>query len=115
MSVAVQHVDADTAIVTVTVDPLGRVAEQVHDSIGGLLDDGTCRVVVEFRGADLLNSKVLDALVRATARQDPSRGGIAVVTGQDYVRQLLEISETGGVVLLAETRSEALDALPHAP
>ncbi len=114
MSVVVEKLDADTAVVRVTLDPLGEVSAELTDEIVALLDGGTCRIVVEFAGGGLLNSKLLDALVRATAGQDPRRGGIAVVTGVDHVRQMLEISETGGLLILADSRDEALEILPAA-
>ena len=114
MNLAVEHLDAETAVVSLGVDPLGRLAEDVRATIETLLASGVSRVIVEFAAPHLLNSKLLDALVRATARQDPSRGGIAVVASHDYVRQILEVSETGGVVLLAESREDALEALPAA-
>ena len=108
--IEVERVDDRTAAVTVHDDPLGATADRLADLVTGLLADGTDRVVVDFAGAGLLNSKLLDALVRASSVAG-QRGGIAVVAGQGYVRQVLEISETGGVGLLADSREEALEAV----
>jgi anti-anti-sigma regulatory factor len=110
--VSVEQIDERTAVVIVAGDPLGAAADELGSCVGSLLDDGVVCVVVDFSRLPVLNSKLLDALVRASARQPAiGPGGIAVVTGQGYVRQILEISETGGVVLLAETREDALEAL----
>jgi hypothetical protein len=114
VSVVVEQLDADTAVVRVGRDALGEAADALYGEIGALLAGGTSRIVVEFDGAGLLNSKLLDALVRASAGQDPRRGGIALVAGENYIRQMLEISETGGIVLLVESREDALEALPSA-
>jgi len=110
MSIVVERIDADTAAVRVAPDALGWIADELYDEVVGLLEGGTCRIVVEFVDDGVLNSKLLDALVRASSVAG-QRGGIAVVAGQGYVRQVLEISETGGVVLLADSREEALEAV----
>ena len=84
-----------------------------HQPSGNLRVHGVAPPV-RFQAQDPRHAKLLDALVRASAGQDPRKGGIAVVAEADYIRQMLEISETGGVVLLAENREEALEALPGA-
>ena len=111
--IAIEDVDDSTAIVTVLDDPLGDSSAQLADRVGGLLTEGTLRVVVEF-GGGIVNSKLLDALVRASRRGGP-QGGIAVVAPPGYVRQMLLVSELGGVLLLADTREEAIEALGGPP
>jgi hypothetical protein len=108
--IGVERLDERTAAVTVGDDPLGGGADELAGLVGGLLADGITNVVVEFDGA-ILNSKLLDALVRASSGQPPGAGGIAVIAPPGYVRQMLLVSEAGGVVLLADSREEALEAL----
>ena len=68
--------------------------------------EGLVRLVLES-SPDL----VLNALV-GSAGLDPRRGeGLAVVTETDYVVTMLEIAVPGGVLLLASSRDEALEAL----
>jgi hypothetical protein len=105
----VEHLDDRAAAVVVGDDPLGDVADELADRVGGLLSDGTEHVIVEFAGG-ILNSKLLDALVRASARQFAG-SGIAVVAPPRYVHQMLLVSEAGGPLLLADSREEALEAL----
>ena len=110
-AVSVEHVDDRTAVVVLRGDTLGLAADELATALRSLVGDGARRVVVDFSRLAVLNSKLLDALVRASRDQDVGQGGIAVVTGHGYVGQMLEISETGGLVLLADTREEALEIL----
>jgi hypothetical protein len=109
--ITVEHLVDGITAVTVHSDPLGTNADELAAVVTELVDGRDMNVVVEFTGPGLLNSKLLDALVRASARQAPGTGGIAVVLAAEYARHMLTISEAGGVLLLAASRQEALDAL----
>jgi hypothetical protein len=109
--IEVEDLGDGTAGVTVPMDPLGASAEELARVVGDLVEGRAQNVVVDFTGAGLLNSKLLDALVRASARQIPGTGGIAVVVAQSYARHMLTVGEAGGLLLLAGSREEALEAL----
>lgn len=107
----VQEVGDDTAVVVVSGTTHGTDASRLSSLLEELLERGRCRLVVDLTGSRLLNSKLLDSLVTVAGRLDPRAGhGLVVVSGTHYVRQMLEIGATGGVLLLAETRDEALAA-----
>lgn len=108
---SIDRASSRTTVVTVHGDPLGSLADELASTVGELLGGGSQSIVVDFSTLPVLNSKLLDALVRASAAQRPGPGGIAVVAGDAYVRQVLEISETGGPILIAESQAEALEAL----
>ena len=109
---SVEHVGDSVAVVAVERTTLGPDASRLTEMLEQLISDGKPRIVVDLSGAPLVNSKLLDALVRVSARIDPRAGeGICVVTGTSYVRQLLQIGASGGLLLLASTRDEALEAL----
>ena len=106
---------AELAVVTVDGVTQGPDADQLAAALRTLVDDGCTQLVVDLSDCPLLNSKVLDALVRVSGELDPScGGGLAVVTDTSYVRHMLEISATGGVLLLAGSREEALGAFAAA-
>jgi hypothetical protein len=109
--IEVRDLGNGTASVTVPPDPLGATAGELARVVGELVEGREQNVIVDFAGAGLLNSKLLDALVRASARQTPGTGGIAVVLAAGYARHMLTVSEAGGVLLLAGSRDEALEAL----
>ena len=112
----VERVDQHTAIVTLHARAGTASGEQIGQILTGLVADGIRRLVVDLRHPRMLNSKVLDALVRAAADLDPRAGaGLAVITEQQYVRTILDITATGGMLFLAESRDEALAALPQLP
>jgi anti-anti-sigma regulatory factor len=109
----VERVDRQTAVVTVGAGAGMTSGQQVFELLTELKAAGVHRLVVDLRTPQMLNSKVLDALVRAAADLDPRDGaGLAVITDQQYVRTILEITANGGLLFLAESREEALDALP---
>jgi anti-anti-sigma regulatory factor len=112
----VEQIGQDTAIVTLTAGAGTRAGAEVDALLARLKGQGVRRLVVDLRAPEMLNSKVLDALVRAAADLDPRTGaGLAVITEQSYVRTMLEITEVGGLLFLAESRDEALGALPERP
>lgn len=109
----VERIDDRTAVITLHTDAGTSAGEHVRTLLNDLLAQGVNRLVVDLRGPQMLNSKVLDALVRGAGHLDPRDGaGLAVITKQQYVRTILQITATGGMLYLAETREEALDALP---
>jgi anti-anti-sigma regulatory factor len=111
---AVERIDDRTAIITLHVEAGTDAGAQVGAQLAELREGGTDRLVVDLRNPAMLNSKVLDALVRAARDLDPRRGaGLAVITDQQYVRTILQITATGGMLYLAESRDEALAALPE--
>ncbi|QEC49845.1 hypothetical protein FSW04_21260 [Baekduia soli] len=112
----VERVDALTALVTLRPGAGTRAGQEVGELLASLKAEGTRRLVVDLRPPDMLNSKVLDALVRAAEDLDPRQGaGLAVITNQQYVRTILEITVTGGLLFVAESREDALAALPRPP
>jgi anti-anti-sigma regulatory factor len=107
----IERLDAGTALVVVSGDTLGLSADALGQRLAELADDGIAHVVVDFSELSVLNSKLLDVLVRASRDQRAGDGAIAVVAGHGYIGHMLEISETGGLVLLADSRAEALEVL----
>lgn len=107
----VEHVDG-VAVVALAGATHGPDAETLSETLGDLIAAGGARVVVDLSGTHLVNSKLLDTLVRVSGRMDPRKGeAIVVVTGADYMRHMLEISAEGGLLLLAESRDEAIEIL----
>ena len=115
MDVSVEPIDAVTACVTIRRDVRqGSGAGELEKVLDGLIADGMRRIVVDISDVGFLNSKLLDTLVRVSARIDPRDGGVAVITEQTYVRHMLEVTETGGILLLEDSKDAALAALAPA-
>jgi anti-anti-sigma regulatory factor len=109
----VERVDDRTAIVTLRTEAGTDSGTHITEVLNDLREQGVNRLVIDLRSPQMLNSKVLDALVRAAKDHHPRDGaGLAVITEQQYVRTILEITATGGMLYLAESRAEALEALP---
>jgi anti-anti-sigma regulatory factor len=108
----IEEIGEDAAVVTVGGTHIWT-GEEVDDALEALKRAGRRRIVIDASEAQWLNSKVLDALVRCAADLDPREGaGLALITKHDYVKQIVEISATGGMIFLADSREEALGALP---
>jgi hypothetical protein len=109
----VEQIDDRTAIITLHAESGTAAGGQVEALLADLRNQQVDRLVVDVRGPQMLNSKVLDALVRAARDLDPRQGaGLAVIAEQQYVRTILQITATGGMLYLAESRDEALESLP---
>ena len=111
MDVNVERLDEGTACVTVTGGVAMGQPAKLEELLGSLVVAGVTRIVVDISDVGFLNSKLLDTLVRISSRIDPRRGGVAVLTSQTYVRHMLEVTESGGVLLLENDKDEALAAL----
>lgn len=110
----VERLDGRTAVVTLHAEAGTAAGTHVEELLESLREQGVNRLVVDLRSPQMLNSKVLDALVRAARDLDPRDGaGLAVITEQQYVRTILQITASGGMLFLAESRAEALEALPE--
>ena len=115
MEVGVERLGSDAACIKIagTVG-MGKPAE-LESLLAELLADGARRFVIDLADVPFLNSKLLDTLVRLSAQIDPHEGGVAVLTSQEYVRHMLEVTEEGGLLLLEDSRDAALVALGAAP
>lgn len=114
MDVDVTRIDASTACVTVGGEVKMGATPELEKLLSELLADGVTRLVVDLSEVGFMNSKVLDTLVRISARIDPRKGGVAVLTAQTYMKHMLEITEDGGVLLLEDSKDAALAALSPA-
>ena len=109
---SVERIDDEISLVALSGATHGPDAAVLADTLSDLIAAGRSRIVVDLSGAHLVNSKLLDALVRVSAGLEPRKGEvIVVVTGADYMRHMLEVSAEGGLLLLAESRDEALAQL----
>jgi anti-anti-sigma regulatory factor len=109
----IEEIADDTAVITLETTHVWS-GDEIDAMFASLTAAGRRRIVVDASAAPMVNSKVLDALVRCAADLDPRDGaGIALVTRLDYVKQMLTVSTNGGIVFLADTREDALDALPR--
>jgi anti-anti-sigma regulatory factor len=108
---AIEEIGEDAAVITVGGTHVWT-GEEIHEALASLKDAGRRRIVVDAGGAPWLNSKVLDALVRGAADLDPGHGGgLALITRHEYIKQILQVSVTGGAVFLADSREEALEVI----
>jgi anti-anti-sigma factor len=115
VDVSVELIREGTACVSIGGDVRhGAGAGELEEVLDGLIAQGTTRILVDLSEVQFLNSKLLDTLVRVSARIHPRDGGVAVITSQTYVKHMLEVTEAGGVLLLEDSKDAALAALAPA-
>lgn len=111
MDVSVDRLDERTACIGIAGNVEMGEPAQLEQVLRSLVVAGCTRLVVDLSDVPFLNSKLLDTLVRISATIDPGEGGVAVLTGQTYIKHMLEITESGGVLLLEDSKEAALTAL----
>ena len=111
MDVSVDPLDERSACISIAGNVEMGEPAQLEELLRSLVVSGTTRLVVDLSDVPFLNSKLLDTLVRISASIHPRDGGVAVITGQGYVKHMLEVTEAGGVLLLEESKDAALAAL----
>ena len=111
MDVSIQRIDERTACISITGKVEMGEPAKLEEMLRSLTVAGCTRLVVDLSEVPFLNSKLLDTLVRISAGIDPSAGGVAVLTSQTYVKHMLEVTESGGVLLLEDSKDAALAAL----
>ena len=114
MDIGVDRIDARTACVSIAGTVKMGAPPELEALLSDLLADGVTRLIVDLTDVGFMNSKVLDTLVRISARISPREGGVAVLTAQTYMKHMLEVTEDGGVLLLEDTKEAALEALAAA-
>ncbi len=84
-------------------------APQLQHVLGGLLEAGARRVMVDLRQVSFMDSTGLTALFRAHEAMAAAGGELVVVCGAGPVRRVIEVSGVAGVVPIyadpAETAS----------
>jgi len=111
---------ADDATVTV-VAPVGEIdneaAPELEARIKRELEQGRCRLVLDFSGVTYLNSAGV-GVVAMSAKRARSRGGDSALAGlKGRVRRAIELVGLDKVMIVGETAEEACARLgpPGAP
>jgi anti-sigma B factor antagonist len=86
-------------------------APELKHELGGLLDSGAHRIVVDLSGTTFIDSTALSVLLGAVKRLRPNGGEMGVVCGDPNIRKIFEITLLDRVFSLFESREQALSEL----
>lgn len=104
-----------TAHNTVTiVEVSGRVdgmnAHQMGGAIGGAIDEGGVRVVLDLSGVDYMSSAGLRELVNSFKKAKRASGDIRLAQPSDRVREVLEMAGLDTIFRIYLSQSEAVSS-----
>lgn len=87
-----------------------RIASELTDRLGEVVDDGPSAVVVDLTGATFVDSTALGVLLGAMKRQQARGGRFRVVAPRTEIRRIFEMTLLDRVFELDLSRQEALAA-----
>ena len=89
-------------------------APSFKERLLGAIEQGKTRIVVDFSGLSFIDSTGLSVLVGALRRVRPLGGALSIVSRDDDVRRLFEITGLDGKLPLCDGIDAALTALDSA-
>jgi anti-sigma B factor antagonist len=84
---------------------------EVVDHLNAAIVSSAKRVVVDCSDVRFMDSKMVEALYRATSKLQANDGAIAVACGDSYVRRVFEVLGLDALIPVRETPVEALASL----
>lgn len=104
---------SDSGILTLTLS--GRLdadtTAKFGEVLGGSIDGGHHKIVLDLSGVDYVSSVGLRALILAAKRLAPLGGKIVLCGPQERIRHLLEIAGFTSIFTIVATRDEAMEQL----
>lgn len=109
------HIDEErlgsaTVVLAINGDADMRVASELKDRLGEVVDDGPSAVVVDLTGATFVDSTALGVLLGAMKRQRARGGRFRIVAPRTEIRRIFEMTLLDRVFELDLSRQEALAA-----
>jgi len=99
-----------TAVLAIYGEADMRVASELKDRLGEVIDDGPSAVVLDLSAATFVDSTALGVLLGAMKRQRARGGRFRVVAPMSEIRRIFEITLLDRVFELDLSRREALAA-----
>ncbi len=103
--------DGDLAIVAMGGELDYEASPQLRARLVGAIKSGGRRLVLDLSDVTFIDSTAIGVLAGTVARLDEAGGGsLAVVSTNDKVLQIFEITGLDGVISLHSSREEAVSA-----
>ena len=99
-----------TVLLAIHGDADMRIAPELNNRLGEVIDDGPVAVVLDLTNATFLDSTALGILLGAMKRLRSSGGGFRVVAPRSEIRRIFEITLLDRVFELDLSRRDALAA-----
>ena len=105
-----ERLGSATIVLAINGEADMRIASELKDRLGEVVDDGPSAVVVDLTGATFVDSTALGILLGAMKRQRARGGRFRVVAPRTEIRRIFEMTLLDRVFELDLSRQEALAA-----
>jgi anti-sigma B factor antagonist len=111
LTVRAARVDERTRLVALAGELDLYSADAFRGALDDALDDGVNRLVIDLGEVDFIDSVALGVLANAMKRLRALGGGLAVISGNQQIVRVFEITGLDRLVVIAPSLPEALERL----
>jgi anti-sigma B factor antagonist len=111
LTVRTARLDERTQLVALAGELDLYSADAFRGALDDALEDGATRLVIDLSEVDFIDSVALGVLANAMKRLRAAGGGLAVISGNQQIVRVFEITGLDRLVVIAPTLSEALERL----
>jgi anti-sigma B factor antagonist len=111
LTVRAAKVDEHTRLVALAGELDLYSADAFRGALDDALDDGVNRLVIDLGEVDFIDSVALGVLANAMKRLRALGGGLAVISGNQQIVRVFEITGLDRLVVIAPSLPEALERL----
>ena len=105
------EIDSDTHLIELGGEVDLYTAPEFKERMLQVVDAGKTRIVVDLTKATFIDSTTLGVLVGGVKRLRPSGGSLTLVSNDENISKIFEITGLDRVFAIHESREEALSAL----
>ena len=105
------EIDGDTHLIELGGEVDLYTAPEFKERMLQVVDAGKTRIVVDLTKATFIDSTTLGVLVGGVKRLRPSGGSLTLVSNDENISKIFEITGLDRVFAIHESREEALSAL----
>jgi len=92
-----------------------NTSPSLEKRMGDAIENGTRRVVIDFRDLDYISSAGLRIILKASKELKRNQGEIALCAMQDYVKEVFEIAGFDTFLAITPTLEAALERVGQSP
>jgi anti-sigma B factor antagonist len=111
LTVRTARIDERSAVVALAGELDLYSADAFRDALEDALEDGATRLIIDLGEVDFIDSVALGVLANAMKRLRAAGGGLGVVSGNQQIVRVFEITGLDRLVVIAPSLADALERL----
>jgi anti-sigma B factor antagonist len=111
LTVRAARLDEHTQLVALAGELDLYSADAFRGALDEALDDGATRLVIDLGEVEFIDSVALGVLANAMKRVRAAGGGLAVISGNQQIVRVFEITGLDRLVVIAPALADALERL----